>query len=238
MILAMDTATSSCSLAVIDGDKCLAHSHVEMAKGQAEHMFPALETLLVEAGVAMGEISHIVVTKGPGSFTGVRLAVAAARAFGVALKVPVSAITTLEALALTAVGLGKCTVGDNILATEDARRGEVYTQGFTIIDAAFPLTETSSVEAIKEGPLPKQLFQEGPEHLHQKRLVVLGTGQNLITGEGVSFQKGAMIKAEASIWGKLVESILTERTTRHLKPLYIRPPDAKPQKKLWLDQQD
>lgn len=231
MILAMDTATNSCSLAIIQDGALVANSHVEMSRGQAEHIFPALETMLKSAGITMKEITHIVVTKGPGSFTGVRLAVAAARAFAVSLKVPIAAITTLEALTLTAVISGQLTIGDNVLATEDARRGEVYTQGFKVSDSQYPLLETSPPEALLAGELP--------DHLSKEKWIILGSGTGLLTIKGKSLKAlDATIKSKAAIWGRAVAPILISRSQPHIKPLYIRPPDAKPQKKLWLDCQD
>lgn len=95
-----------------------------MEKGQAERLMPLISDLLAEAGVVLADLSAIAVGTGPGNFTGVRIAVAAARGLALGLGVPAIGVTRLEALAY---GLPR-----PVTVIEDARRGEVYVQRFEI----------------------------------------------------------------------------------------------------------
>ncbi|MFN3847619.1 MAG: tRNA (adenosine(37)-N6)-threonylcarbamoyltransferase complex dimerization subunit type 1 TsaB, partial [Paracoccaceae bacterium] len=94
----------------------------DMAKGQAERLFPLLEDLLIETGISWKDLSAIGVGTGPGNFTGVRISVAAARGLALSLGIPAIGVTRMEAVAH---GLPR-----PVTVVEDARRGEVYVQRF------------------------------------------------------------------------------------------------------------
>ena len=100
-----------------------------MEKGQAERLMPMLEEVLAEAGLGWRDLKALAVGTGPGNFTGVRIAVAAARGLALGLGIPAVGVTRLEALAY---GLPR-----PLTVIEDARRGEVYVQLFTA-DGAGP----------------------------------------------------------------------------------------------------
>lgn len=93
-----------------------------MDKGQAERLLPLLEDLLAEAGLGWDDLTRIAVGTGPGNFTGVRIAVAAARGLALGLGIPAIGVTRLEALAH---GLPR-----PLTVIEDARRDEAYVQEF------------------------------------------------------------------------------------------------------------
>ena len=96
-ILAFDCAVSGLSVAVVRDDVCLAY-HREEGRGQAATLLPAIAAVLLQAGVDRRALSMIVVTVGPGSFTGVRVCLAAARGLALALRVPLAGITTTAVL--------------------------------------------------------------------------------------------------------------------------------------------
>jgi len=110
-----------------------------MEKGQAERLIPLLEELLAEGGIGWRDLRALAVGTGPGNFTGVRIAVAAARGLALGLGIPAVGVTRLEALAH---GLPR-----PVTVVEDARRGEVYVQSFTDSGAGpaglCPLSETA-----------------------------------------------------------------------------------------------
>jgi tRNA threonylcarbamoyl adenosine modification protein YeaZ len=121
-ILAFDTSAAHCAAALLSGGRIVAARDEAMDKGQAERLFPMLESVLADAGVTWREVDALAVGTGPGNFTGVRIAVAAARGLALGLGIPAIGVTRLEALAH---GLPR-----PLTVIEDARRGAVYMQTF------------------------------------------------------------------------------------------------------------
>jgi tRNA threonylcarbamoyladenosine biosynthesis protein TsaB len=122
-LLAIDTAGPRLQLALRLGDRV--DTLVEaMPTGQAERIFPAIGELLARNNVAYDALTRIAVTTGPGSFTGVRIGLSAARGLGLALGIPVLGIPTLFAISLSA----EC---DPVAVLLDARRNEAYFQSFS-----------------------------------------------------------------------------------------------------------
>src|SRR6476659_8143567 len=121
-LLAIETATEACSIALWDGGEVRERFGV-VPRQHAELALPWAEQLLAEAGVARSQLDAIAVGRGPGAFTGVRLAVALAQGIALALDRPVVPVSTLAALALQAQG-------ERILAAIDARMGEIYVAAF------------------------------------------------------------------------------------------------------------
>lgn len=122
LVFGFDTSAAHCAAALLSGDQILASRGEEMGTGQAERLIPMLEEVLAEAGAGWRDLAAIGVGVGPGNFTGVRISVAAARGLALALGIPAIGVTRLEALAH---GLPR-----PLAVVEDARRGEVYVQGF------------------------------------------------------------------------------------------------------------
>jgi tRNA threonylcarbamoyladenosine biosynthesis protein TsaB len=120
--LAIDTAAPRLQLALTSPGRDAVTLSEEMAKGQAERLFPALAELLAEAGTDYSGLVRIAATTGPGSFTGLRIGLSAARGLGLALGVPVLGIPSLTAISLVATGPA--------LVLLDAKRGEAYVQAF------------------------------------------------------------------------------------------------------------
>src|SRR5690606_26362793 len=100
MILVIDTSAALCAACVFDPDSGqeLGRSVLDLGKGHAEHMIAVIDDALAEAKLGYSNLSKIAVSVGPGSFTGVRVGVAAARGLALALKVPAVGVTTSEAL--------------------------------------------------------------------------------------------------------------------------------------------
>ncbi len=121
-LLAFETATEACSVALyLDGE---VRERFELApRRHAELALPWAEALLAEAGVARRQLDAIAVGRGPGAFTGVRLAIALAQGIALGLDRPVLPVSTLAALAMRAPE-------GRVLAAIDARMGEVYAGAF------------------------------------------------------------------------------------------------------------
>ncbi|MES1203310.1 MAG: tRNA (adenosine(37)-N6)-threonylcarbamoyltransferase complex dimerization subunit type 1 TsaB [Pseudomonadota bacterium] len=97
-VLAIDTTLNACSVALIDNDAVLAMRSEPMQRGHAERIAPMAQDVMAQT--EFSTIDRIVVTTGPGSFTGVRVGLAFARAMALALEIPCVGVSTLEALAL------------------------------------------------------------------------------------------------------------------------------------------
>jgi tRNA threonylcarbamoyladenosine biosynthesis protein TsaB len=122
IILAFDTSAAFCAAALFAQGRMISRNEA-MQKGQAERLVPMLEELLAEAGLAWADLAAIAVGTGPGNFTGVRIAVAAARGIALGLGIPAIGVTRLEALAHDAPR--------PVTVAEDAKRGAIYLQEFT-----------------------------------------------------------------------------------------------------------
>lgn len=123
-LLAFETATEACSVAVWDDGRVLERFEVAPRR-HAELALPWADAVLAEAGIARAQLDAIAVGRGPGAFTGVRLAIGLAQGIALALDRPVLPVSTLAALALRA----PADAGD-ILSAIDARMGEIYTAAF------------------------------------------------------------------------------------------------------------
>ncbi len=120
LLLAFDTTANSVSVVLRDETSVVAKKYVEMMRGQGEALMPIIAETMAEANRQMSELTHIAVAVGPGSFTGVRVGLAAARGLGLALGIPVHGVTTFE---IAALGVEK-----PVTVILDTKRGDFYTQ--------------------------------------------------------------------------------------------------------------
>ena len=121
-LLAFETATEACSVALyLDGE--ITERHEIAPRLHAEYALPWAEALLAEAGIKRSQLDVIAISRGPGAFTGVRLAIAIAQGIALALDKPVVAVSTLQVIAAQSPA-------KRILAAIDARMGEVYVGAF------------------------------------------------------------------------------------------------------------
>ncbi len=129
-ILAFDTSLATCTVIAVASDRVLAERSEQRERGHAEALMPMIEEVRGEAGLEYGEFDLVAATVGPGSFTGIRVAVAAARGIALATGVRTIGVTTTAALAQRASSEAREPAP--ILAILDARRGEAYAQLFNL----------------------------------------------------------------------------------------------------------
>lgn len=127
-LLAIETATERCSVALLHRGALIERSELAPRR-HAELVLPMAAELLAEAGLARSALDGIAVGRGPGAFTGVRLAVSMAQGLALGLDLPVVPVSTLAALAMQALPADGI-----ILALLDARMGEVYAGRFVLAD--------------------------------------------------------------------------------------------------------
>lgn len=210
-LLGIDTALNACSVAIVDGDSTLACVVSAGGKGNAERLLPLLEQARIEADIDLAQLDGIAATIGPGSFTGIRTALATARALGLALKIPVWGITTTETLAAAAAQPGLATV-----AAIDAKRDELYLQCFAA-DSGAALTAPQLLN-IADAP---SILPAGPA-------VLVGSGSIMLKDAA---QRADLVLSPVSPDPDPVRvaqlAAQRPRPPAAPSPLYIRPPDAK-----------
>ncbi len=139
-ILGIDTSSSSLSIAVMDDDLLKGEFTLNHKLTHSEQMMPLLDNLLAHLELTMSDIDLIGVSVGPGSFTGIRIGVAAANAMAMALDIPVVGVSSLEAMAYTA---GE--VGSVIVSTFDAQRERFYYNAYRFENTGLTALETEDV---------------------------------------------------------------------------------------------
>jgi len=224
-LLALDACWQAVSVALEWRDEAGAAQRVEayeeLATGHAERIVPMIAEVAQRAGVAVRAIDRIAVTVGPGSFTGVRTGIAAARALALATGAPVLGATSLAVIAERARLVLAETSAEPmprvLCVAVDARRGEVYAQSFAQSGAA-PLSDPILAPA---GQIAASL-PDAPS-------VVVGSGMGPIVAEARRLGKPArgalpQLQPRASILLTLASRL---RVVDPPMPLYIRPPDAK-----------
>jgi tRNA threonylcarbamoyladenosine biosynthesis protein TsaB len=212
-LLGIDTALNACSVAIVDGGVTLAKVVSAGGKGNAERLLPVLEQARQQSGIALADLDGIAATIGPGSFTGIRTALATARGLALALGKPVWGITTTEVLATAAAQPGHATV-----AVIDARRDELYIQCFAPAAAGLGAALTE------------------PQLLGIAAAVaILPAGPAMLVGSGNALLKEAAQRDDLQLSPSspdpdpaLLAQLAAQRPppARPPAPLYIRPPDA------------
>jgi tRNA threonylcarbamoyladenosine biosynthesis protein TsaB len=122
-ILAVDTALGACSVALLEDDRLIAHIFEPMERGHAERLAPMVDEAMKQACVEFSALERLAVTVGPGTFTGQRVGLAFMRGLRLALHIPLTGVTTLEAMAMAAMAE---TGSAKAAAIHDARRAEAY----------------------------------------------------------------------------------------------------------------
>lgn len=130
-LLALDAATEWCSVALWNAGERSEHER-KAERGHGEQLLAMVDALLAQSGLALGGLDAIAFGRGPGAFTGLRLAASLAQGLAFSVGLPVIPVSDLRALAQQA--LGTAAAGMRVLACHDARMGEVYWAGFTSAD--------------------------------------------------------------------------------------------------------
>jgi tRNA threonylcarbamoyladenosine biosynthesis protein TsaB len=143
MILVIDTSGPECAAGIYDSGKgvLVASKSETLGKGHAERLIPMIDEVFSDAGLTLKDMTRIGVTIGPGSFTGIRVGVAAARGFALSLGIPAVGVTTLQVVAEQVLEIDPPAP---VVAAIDAGRAEVFAQAF--LPAGVMLTEPATYD--------------------------------------------------------------------------------------------
>jgi tRNA threonylcarbamoyladenosine biosynthesis protein TsaB len=211
-LLAIETALDRCSVGVAASGRPPVLVSETIGRGHAERLFGMISGAMAEAGLGFSDLDRIAVTVGPGSFTGVRVGIAAARGLALVTGCPVAGIGTLDVIAETAREIAGSLP---VMAVLDAKRDEVYAQAFDA--AGRPLWEPEA------GPAA------GFADRISVGMVLAGSGSRLVAA---SFPASTRIVHEdtAPDIAALVRlGLEAPPPSGPPRPLYLRPPDARPQ---------
>jgi len=217
LILAIDTALDACAAAVLDTDagKIIAQESQAMKRGHAEALMPLIARVMKASGIAFAALDRIAVTTGPGSFTGLRVGLSAARGIALAADRPVVGLTTLTAYAAPFVGEHSA---HPILSAIDARHDHVY---FQVVSG-----DGGSLIKPKVAPIEEALEAStfGAPHL-------VGNAAKILADRWPS-DAPAPIKVDVQpapdiSWVAWLGAAVDPETAP-ARPYYLRAPDAKP----------
>jgi tRNA threonylcarbamoyladenosine biosynthesis protein TsaB len=216
LILAIDTALDACAAGVLDTDasKLLAQESLPMKRGHAEALMPLIARVMKESGIAFASLDRIAVTTGPGSFTGLRVGLSAARGIGLAANKPVVGLTTLTAYAAPVVGQN---AEQPVISAIDARHDHVY---FQVVSG-----NGSSLIRPRVAPIEEALGASrfGAPHL-------VGNAAKILADRWPAhalppFKVDAQIAPEIA-WVAWLGAAVSPNTAP-ARPFYLRAPDAK-----------
>ena len=224
VILAINTSTSQFSVGLVDDQGALLAEWTLSSgvKGFRDFM-PALDHLLQASGVRLTQIRALAVAKGPGSFTGLRVGLSAAKGFCEGLKVPILGLSSLEVLASQCPGLSI-----PICPVIDSRKGEVFAALYAwAAEQTLVLLEPETCLKIKDLPgfIKKRAFVLGTDYNRQGGLIASAAGDKAVLAPPCLWNlRAATLGMMAARRAKSQQF----DSLRELVPSYLRPPDIRP----------
>jgi tRNA threonylcarbamoyladenosine biosynthesis protein TsaB len=217
-VLAIDTALAACSAAVLDTEYggIVASESLPMLRGHAEALMPLVHRVMQQAGFGLADIDRIAVTTGPGSFTGLRVGIAAARGLALAAEKPAVGLSTLSAYAAPHIASDE---RFPVVAAIDARHHHVYLQVFAPGGSLFTAPRLAPLrEAVKAAA--------------ETSSFIAGSAAQLVAA-GLTADEPVPVAVDASAapdiaWVARMGAVVPEEQAP-LKPQYLRAPDAQPQ---------
>lgn len=221
-ILAFDTCFDAVSAAAgvrdADGTWCISERFEAIGKGHAEKLLVLVRDVMSEAGLQYADLDRIAVTNGPGGFTGLRAGLAAARGLALASGKPLVALGSLELLAIAAARMVPAADAEApLVIAADARKGDVFLQFFR--SAANP-------RAIDKAAL---VPIEAAAGMLPPRCTIAGSGAAAVAEAAGKPHDHRVIDAVSAHARDLIGAATTLVPEGPVVPVYLRPPDAKPQ---------
>ena len=217
-ILCIDTSLRQCAMALVRNGETLAKRSEYLDRGHAEHIAPMMQSLCEDGRTSINQVGHVVVTIGPGGFTGIRVGLAFARGLCLGTDRRCTGIDTLKALALTWQADNPTFAGKLGVAI-DAGRGEIY-HALYDCDTKSPPTVLSAPQANTPQLVMETLDPD---------MTIIGSGTNILAGLAPNGLPGIAecTAIEPSVLAQLANLDHSEDSAMPA-PLYLRAPDAKP----------
>jgi tRNA threonylcarbamoyladenosine biosynthesis protein TsaB len=219
LILAIDTALDACAAAVLDTEagQLIAQESQAMKRGHAEALMPLIGRVIAASGTAFASLGRVAVTTGPGSFTGLRVGLSAARGIALAANIPVVGVTTLTAYAAPIVSQN---AEHPVISVIDARHDQVYLQVVSGNGSALVRPRVAPME-------------EALEACRFGAPYVVGNAAGLLSerwpSQAVPPAGVDMQPAPDIAWVGWLGAAVSPNTAP-ARPFYLRAPDAKPPK--------
>lgn len=217
-ILAIDTALGACSACVLDAGETvpIVREQVAMDRGHAEALMPMIERVMNAVEGGFSSLDRVAVTIGPGSYTGLRVGISAARAIAFAAEIPAIGVTTLAATAAPLVGREP---GRVIAAALDAKHGQVWfqalnSQGKQLVSVR-QVNHRDAARSIGAGPVS-----------------LIGSAAMAVANEAWAIGLDALVLDEAKApdvtWVARL-GLIADPETAPPRPLYLKAPETTPQ---------
>jgi tRNA threonylcarbamoyl adenosine modification protein YeaZ len=217
VLLAFDTSAAHCAAALLRGDKIIASQCEEMVKGQAERLFPMLDEILTDAGSNWADLTAIGVGIGPGNFTGIRIAVSAARGLAMSLDVPAVGVSSFETCRGALAGDGLAEV-----VCLPAPRQQVYLQVFNGSEVSDPVLTEITEDALSGVDVPNGVAQI-------TGACAADVAQCLATPYALDVASVTLpVNPAQTIAHLAAQRLKTGQGGTKPAPLYVHPPDAAP----------
>ena len=233
-ILALETSAKACSAAVTDNGAVLASAFQCTGLTHSRTLMPMIEDMLRNADLTLADCDAVAVSAGPGSFTGIRIGIAAAKGLAFAADKPAVSVSTLEAMAMNCLGMDAL-----VVCAMDARRAQVYNALFEARggilarltpDRAIGLDDLAA-ELRERNISPIVIVGDGAllceKHLTAAGITCTAAPPHLLHQNAVTV---ALAAEKAAAEGRLL-------TAQELEPVYLRPPQAERLKSLNLQKE-
>lgn len=217
-ILAIDTATEACSVALLNNDAVTAHFE-ECPREHTQRILPLVKEILTRSDTSLTDLDALAFGRGPGSFTGVRIGIGIAQGLALGAELPMIGVSTLATMAQ---GAWRMTGATRVLAAIDARMGEVYWAEYTRDEqGVWHGEETEAV--LKPEAVTERLQQLSGEW------ATVGTGwpawPEMASGTGVTLVDGNMLLPAAEDMLPIACQLFAAGKTvavEHAEPVYLR----------------